>query len=177
MAKVLVIDDEAQIRRFLRAGFELHGFTVVEAENAAAGLKAFEEQRFDAAIVDIFLSDASGFDVIAAMRSDAQSIMPDCFLDVLAKTERPFLTPIYDFAAPRLVFGRVALIGDAAANSRPHMGFGVAKAGEDAKALASALQAQEGDVDKGLAELEKPASVMIDDLLWWTTALKKARKG
>ena len=36
---------------------------------------------------------------------------------------------------------------------------------------------QGGDVDKGLAELEKPASVMIDDLLWWTTALKKARKG
>ncbi len=36
---------------------------------------------------------------------------------------------------------------------------------------------QGGDVDKGLAELEKPASVMIDDLLWWTTALKKDRKG
>jgi NAD(P)H-dependent FMN reductase len=35
---------------------------------------------------------------------------------------------------------------------------------------------QGGDVDKGLAELEKPASVMIDDLLWWTTALKTARK-
>ena len=35
---------------------------------------------------------------------------------------------------------------------------------------------QGGDVDKGLAELEKPASVMIDDLLWWTTALKAARK-
>src|SRR6266849_2736457 len=29
-----------------------------------------------------------------------------------------------------------------------------------------------GDVDKGLAELETPAKVMIDDLLWWTTALK-----
>jgi 2-polyprenyl-6-methoxyphenol hydroxylase-like FAD-dependent oxidoreductase len=53
------------------------------------------------------------------------------------------------------VFGRVALIGDAAANSRPHMGFGVAKAGEDAKALASALQAQEGDVDKGLAVFDR----------------------
>ena len=35
---------------------------------------------------------------------------------------------------------------------------------------------QGGDVDKGLAELEKPASVMIDDLLWWTTALKTARR-
>jgi NAD(P)H-dependent FMN reductase len=34
---------------------------------------------------------------------------------------------------------------------------------------------QGGDVDKGLAELETQAKVMIDDLLWWTTALKTAR--
>ena len=34
---------------------------------------------------------------------------------------------------------------------------------------------QGGDVAKGLAELEKPAQVMIDDLLWWTMALKTAR--
>jgi hypothetical protein len=49
MTKVLVIDDEAQIRRFLRAGFELHGFTVLEAENAAVGLKTatFNSGGFD----------------------------------------------------------------------------------------------------------------------------------
>ncbi len=34
---------------------------------------------------------------------------------------------------------------------------------------------QGGDVDKGLAELEAPANGMIDDLLWWTAALKTAR--
>ena len=34
---------------------------------------------------------------------------------------------------------------------------------------------QGGDVDAGLAELEKPAGAMIDDLLWWTAALKTAR--
>jgi NAD(P)H-dependent FMN reductase len=34
---------------------------------------------------------------------------------------------------------------------------------------------QGGDVDKGLAELEKQANVMIDDLTWWTAALKAAR--
>jgi NAD(P)H-dependent FMN reductase len=34
---------------------------------------------------------------------------------------------------------------------------------------------QGGDVAKGLAELEAPAGRMIDDLLWWTTALKAAR--
>jgi NAD(P)H-dependent FMN reductase len=35
---------------------------------------------------------------------------------------------------------------------------------------------QGGDVDKGLAELGKQADTMIDDLLWWTTALKTARQ-
>ena len=35
---------------------------------------------------------------------------------------------------------------------------------------------QGGDVEKGLAELDKPANVMIDDLLWWTAALKTARE-
>jgi hypothetical protein len=32
-----------------------------------------------------------------------------------------------------------------------------------------------GDVDAGLAELEAPAAALIDDLLWWTAALKTAR--
>ena len=34
---------------------------------------------------------------------------------------------------------------------------------------------QGGDVDAGLAELEASAKTMIDDLLWWTEALKAAR--
>src|SRR6476660_9262860 len=36
---------------------------------------------------------------------------------------------------------------------------------------------QGGDVDAGLAELGEPAGAMIDDLLWWTAALKTARAG
>jgi 2-polyprenyl-6-methoxyphenol hydroxylase-like FAD-dependent oxidoreductase len=78
-------------------------------------------------------------DLIARMRADAEEIMPAVFLDVLRNIEQPFFTPIYDFAAPRLVFGRIALVGDAAATARPHMGFGVAKAGGDALALGEAL--------------------------------------
>jgi hypothetical protein len=35
---------------------------------------------------------------------------------------------------------------------------------------------QGGDVDKGLAELAAEAQTMIDDLLWWTAALKTARQ-
>src|SRR5579864_1678466 len=65
------------------------------------------------------------------------------------KMKAPFITPIYDFTAPRIVFGRVAMVGDAAANPRPHMGFGVAKAGNDAAALAAALRDHD-DIDTAL---------------------------
>jgi hypothetical protein len=47
--------------------------------------------------------------------------------------------------------------------------------------IASSLRADmifgkdSGDVDAGLAELEAPAGALLDDLLWWTAALKAAR--
>jgi len=89
-------------------------------------------------------------DLIARMRAEAEEIMPEVFLDCLRNIARPFFTPIYDFASPKIVFGRVALVGDAAASARPHMGFGVAKAGGDAEALAQALRERD-DIDAGLA--------------------------
>jgi 2-polyprenyl-6-methoxyphenol hydroxylase-like FAD-dependent oxidoreductase len=89
-------------------------------------------------------------DLIAQMRADAETIMPPAFLDCLRNIAHPFFTPIYDFSAPVIVFGRVALVGDAASSARPHMGFGVAKAGGDAQALAHALHNQD-DIDAALA--------------------------
>jgi 2-polyprenyl-6-methoxyphenol hydroxylase-like FAD-dependent oxidoreductase len=84
-------------------------------------------------------------DLIEQMYADARAIMPEVMLDCVMTMKQPFITPIYDFTAPRIVFGRVAMVGDAAANARPHMGFGVAKAGCDAQALARAL-----DIDAAL---------------------------
>jgi 2-polyprenyl-6-methoxyphenol hydroxylase-like FAD-dependent oxidoreductase len=89
-------------------------------------------------------------DLIEAMYADAEKIMPPLLLDCVTKTKQPFITPIYDFTAPRIVFGRVAMVGDAAANPRPHMGFGVAKAGNDAAALATALRDHD-DIDTAFA--------------------------
>jgi 2-polyprenyl-6-methoxyphenol hydroxylase-like FAD-dependent oxidoreductase len=89
-------------------------------------------------------------DLIARMRAEAEEIMPEAFRDCLRNIERPFFTPIYDFTAPRIVFGRTALVGDAASSARPHMGFGVAKAGGDAEALAQALR-EHDDIDVALA--------------------------
>jgi 2-polyprenyl-6-methoxyphenol hydroxylase-like FAD-dependent oxidoreductase len=103
-------------------------------------------------------------DLIARMRAEAAKIMPPAFLDALAKIERPFFTPIYDFAAPRLVFGRVALVGDAAATARPHMGFGVAKAGGDAWALAEALRGCQ-DIDAALARYDAERQPMAERIV------------
>ncbi len=88
-------------------------------------------------------------DLIAQMRADAEAIMPPQFLDCLSQM-RPFFTPIYDFSTPQLVFGRVVLVGDAASAARPHMGFGMGKAGGDTEALAEALGSHD-DIDAGLA--------------------------
>ncbi len=92
-------------------------------------------------------------DLIAKMRADAKEIMPPQFLDCLDKMQ-PFFTPIYDFSTPKFVYGRIALVGDAASSARPHMGFGMAKAGGDAQALCEAL-ARHDDIDDGLAEYNR----------------------
>jgi 2-polyprenyl-6-methoxyphenol hydroxylase-like FAD-dependent oxidoreductase len=88
-------------------------------------------------------------ELIEAMRADARAIMPEVLGDCVMAIRQPFVTPIYDFTAPRIVFGRVAMVGDAAANPRPHMGFGIAKAGGDAHALAEALRDRD-DIDAAL---------------------------
>ena len=95
-------------------------------------------------------------ELIEQMHADARDIMPPVLLDCVMTMKQPFITPIYDFTAPRIVFGRVAMVGDAAANARPHMGFGVAKAGGDADALASALRDHD-DIDTALENLQRAA--------------------
>ena len=68
MPRVLVIDDQHDVRAMICMVLRLNRFEVIEAESAKTALKAFAESDFDAALVDIFLEDASGFDLIAAMR-------------------------------------------------------------------------------------------------------------
>src|ERR1044072_295057 len=59
---VLIIDDEPQIRRFLRAGFDLEHFTVIEAETGEAGLRAATLRQPDLIVLDLNLPDLDGAD-------------------------------------------------------------------------------------------------------------------
>ena len=78
---VLIVDDEAQIRRFLRAGFELEQFSVLEAENAEAGLRTATLRPVDLIVVDLGLPDLDGSAIVRARallvdRSDHRAFGP-----------------------------------------------------------------------------------------------------
>ena len=66
---VLVVDDEVQIRRFLRTGFELNGFVVHEAATGAEAIRAATLRPIDVAIVDLGLPDMDGSEVVERIRS------------------------------------------------------------------------------------------------------------
>jgi two-component system KDP operon response regulator KdpE len=66
---VLVIDDEVQIRRFLRAGFELEAFTVLEAATGNEGIRAATLKPVDLVIVDLELPDMDGAEIVERLRS------------------------------------------------------------------------------------------------------------
>jgi 2-polyprenyl-6-methoxyphenol hydroxylase-like FAD-dependent oxidoreductase len=91
-------------------------------------------------------------DAIAEMREAAERLLAPQLRAIVRLIDEPLLQPIYDLASPRLCFGRVAIIGDAAFVARPHVGAGVSKAADDAAALAGALEA--GDVEEALLRFE-----------------------
>jgi len=68
MPRILVVDDQKDVRAMICMVLRVNQFEVSEAESAKAGLEAFAKSRFDAAVVDIFLKNECGFDLIAAMR-------------------------------------------------------------------------------------------------------------
>jgi two-component system KDP operon response regulator KdpE len=84
-ATILVVDDEPQIRRFLRLGLETHGYAVVEASTAEAALRAAVTRRPDLVVLDVGLPDREGFDVLAALREWSQ--VPVLVLSVRARED------------------------------------------------------------------------------------------
>ncbi|MYN42888.1 hypothetical protein GTP55_26450 [Duganella sp. FT109W] len=89
-----------------------------------------------------------------ALRQDAQVLLAPVFQQLIAATGQPFIQTIVDLDAPRMVFGRALLIGDAAFIARPHTAGGAAKAAADAHALAALLRDEGGGIDAALRRWE-----------------------
>ena len=65
---ILIVDDEKQIRRFLRTGLSVHGYEVIEAESGAEALREASTKAPDLVVLDLQLGDMDGLDVLQRIR-------------------------------------------------------------------------------------------------------------
>lgn len=120
----------------------------------------------DAAMRDLF-TDADGRhhgvsippplirrEIVDALQAGARRVLAPQAAAVVERTPRPLLQAISDLECDRLVFGRVALLGDSAFVARPHVAGGISKAALDAVALADALRDEAQDLAGALRAYE-----------------------
>lgn len=72
--RILVVDDEPQIRRFLRAGLSTQGYEITEAATCGEALRLADIQKPDLMILDLGLPDGDGCDVIRQLRGGGSRI-------------------------------------------------------------------------------------------------------
>lgn len=72
LQKLLVVDDEPQMRRVLRASLIAHGYEVVEAGSGEEALAQLNSEHFDGVLLDLNLPGIDGIQTCRAIRADAQ---------------------------------------------------------------------------------------------------------
>jgi DNA-binding NarL/FixJ family response regulator len=88
MKKILVIEDEPEMRRNLTTILRLEKFHPLPAENGRVGLELAKKERPDLILCDVMMPELDGYGVIAALRADAETVtIPFIFLT--AKGEKP----------------------------------------------------------------------------------------
>jgi 2,6-dihydroxypyridine 3-monooxygenase len=102
---------------------------------------------------------------VTGMRQAARDQLAEPIAEAVVSAAEPFVQVVTDIEVPRMVFGRICLIGDAAFAVRPHAAAGTAKAAADGWALAEELTAAAGDVPAALAAWERRQLALGRDLL------------
>jgi two-component system KDP operon response regulator KdpE len=72
--KVLVVDDEPAIRRFLRTSLTAQGYLITEAENGMAALEGLRRGPIDILVLDLGLPDINGLDIIERVRGQGSTL-------------------------------------------------------------------------------------------------------
>ena len=74
MNKILIIDDEVQIRSLLARMLELEGYEVCQAGDCKTAIKQLEIQSPDVALCDVFLPDGNGVDLVLNIKKQAPNV-------------------------------------------------------------------------------------------------------
>jgi len=69
-ALVLIVDDDEQLREFVRVNLEMDGYLVREAASAEEGLAALEEQAPDLVLLDVMMPRVDGFEMLRKMQEE-----------------------------------------------------------------------------------------------------------
>ena len=70
MARILVIEDDAQVRAMLRQMLERAGYEVVEAPDGRAGVRLYRQEKADLIITDLIMPEKEGIETITELRRD-----------------------------------------------------------------------------------------------------------
>ena len=74
MSKILIVDDEVQIRTLLARMMELEGYEVCQAGDCRVALRQLELQTPDVALCDVFLPDGNGVDLVLSIKKAAPNV-------------------------------------------------------------------------------------------------------
>ena len=82
--KILIVEDEANIRELLRLYLEREGYTVIEAENGVEGIKKWKSEKPDMLLLDVMMPVMDGWAVCKEIR--AESDVPIIMLTAKGET-------------------------------------------------------------------------------------------
>jgi DNA-binding response OmpR family regulator len=97
MNNILIIDDDAYVRRCIVDILDQSGYAVIEAENGKIGMDLFNKSKVDLVIVDLFMPEKEGIETIIELRKGSPNLKilaisggipghgPDHFLHIAQK--------------------------------------------------------------------------------------------
>src|SRR5690348_3128807 len=88
MKKILVIEDEPEMRRNISTILRLENFQPIAAENGRVGVELALKERPDVVLCDVMMPELDGYGVIAALRGNAETVATP-FIFLTAKGEKP----------------------------------------------------------------------------------------
>lgn len=86
--RLLIIDDQKEMRQLLKVCIQHKGYEMIEAESGTEALEKIKNQKFDLVLLDIMMPNKDGFEVLKEIRADIDPKLPVIMLTALGETDK-----------------------------------------------------------------------------------------